>query len=138
MANIKNPSPKQDITDVAAVLQKITKSRDRMSGMYAYTDSDGYLTCICYVKINDYGYRFFTIHDAQKDVPTIKVLSRDQSMTHKPADLGNVDVTDIDYELTLDELTADSSAVVRLLGLMHISSKNDPISRKVDVAKMTG
>ena len=137
MTNLKGSLVPQTATDVVAVMQKIAHC-DFSTGLYAYTSTTGELTWVGFAQHGD-GHRFFTIHDAGKERPIIRVLSKDQSMMHMSGEIGEVDVTDIDYDVTLAELTADNfQGVMRLLGLEHMAAESQRIRKKADVAKMTG
>lgn len=137
MTNLKGSLVPQTAADVIAAVQKIAHC-DFRTGIYAYTTTTDELTWVGFAQHGD-GHRFFTIHDAGKEMPIIRVLSKDQSMMHMSGEIGEVDVTDIDYDLTLNELTADSfKSVMRLLGLDHMAAESQRIRKKADIAKITG
>jgi len=126
----------QTANDVHAVMHSIARC-DFRTGLYAYTTCNkDKVTWVGFAQHGD-GYRFFTIHDAHTDRPTLKVLSKDQSMVHMSGEIGEVDVADIDYEVTLAELMADNfTSVRRLLGLEHLAAQFGRTRKRAEVSMM--
>lgn len=128
-----NTAPAQDANAVHKVINDIG-SCDFNTGMYAHTTGDGERTWVCYAQ--HHARRYFTITDANTDNPLIHVLSKDQSLMTQGID--DVDPTDVEYTLTLVELTADSfGSVHRLLGLDHVQKTDKRLRQKADVVKMS-
>lgn len=136
MTNLKGSLVPQTANDVHDVMHKIAEC-DFRTGFYGYTSgSKGDVTWVGFAQHGD-GHRFFTIHNANTDQPTLRVLSKDQSMMHMSGEIGEIDVTDIDYEVTLEALICRKfSGVVDLLGLTYLADEFGRIRKKAEVSKM--
>lgn len=131
MTTAVDTTASQTADQVVAVMQQIAQC-DFRTGLYTNTTHMGELTWVGFAQHGD-GHRFFTIHDAGGEVPLIRVLSKDQSMMHFACEPADVDVTDIDYDVTLAELTAGGFASVRrLLGLGHLADEAKRIRSRKD------
>ena len=137
MTNLKGSLVPQTANDVHDVMHKIAQC-DFRTGFYGYTSGNkGDVTWVGFAQHGD-GHRFFTIHDANTDQPMLRVLSKDQSMMHMSGEIGEVDVTDIDYEVTLEALVCRSfPGVVELLGLSYLAADFARIRTKAEVSKMS-
>ena len=136
MTNLKGSLVSQTANDVHDVMHKIAQC-DFSTGLYGYTSIDkGIVIWVGFAQHGD-GHRFFTIHDAHTPKPTLQVLSKDQSMMHSSGEIGEVDVNDIDYEVTLEALICRNfPGVIDLLGLSYLAADFARIRSKAVVSKM--
>lgn len=138
MNTLKGSIVSQTANDVHAVMHKISQC-DFRTGLYGYTScGKDMVTWVGFAQHGD-GHRFFTIHNANTDKPLLHVLSKDQSFMHASGEIGEVNVNDVEYVVTLAELTADSfSGVCRLLGLDILAAEFERIKKKAEVIKIAG